>query len=395
MAKSIFAIILLFLSVTWCSAQSVTRIKGIVTDQSTKEPVGYAGINIEGTFTGTASDPAGNFEFDVPHSNTGTYLIVSAVGYQTVRIAISEIYKELFKVELIPASYEIGNVDVIAESAELKRILKEAIENIGTNYCRLPFSRKIFYKNDLIVNKQAIVSDEALLDFSDSRGYYRESVLEAFNHRNYAITGVRRNHEVKHLSDGMNHLDEMVNLDIARTKGNILDINYLSNYDLKLDRTGKFEGDSVWVINYRLRKPNFSQTGDFYVKSYQGKIYISKTNYTILKNETVVKASNYSRQGRGFINAEEKSLIPVSIGYEFSTIYRKDKSGYNLAYLKCNRNNTWKDKTSGETKNELITSVLIPMDLNTNNPTFIKGRTYFSDMAFDKAVWDGFDLKVE
>ncbi len=395
MPKTITIAIFLFLSVGFGFAQPLNKIKGTVTDQSTKEPISYAGISIEGTFTGAPSDLSGNFEFEVPPTNTGTYLIVSAVGYQTIRIAISEVFKDQFKVEMIPTSYEIGTVDVIAGSVEMQRILKNVISHIDSNYIKGAFGQKIYFKGEASINKDPKRIDEAIVEYGDSKGYQRESVLNAFQHRNYNFLGIRRNFEVKNLADGMNPIDDLLNLDIVRVKGNILDISYLSNYDLKLDRQGQFEGDSVWVINYRLRKPDLSKTGDFYATSYQGKLTVSKSNYAVLKNETLVKASDFNTLGRAFANAGVQRLIPVSIGYEFSTIYRKGKTGYNLAYLKCNRHHTWKNKTSGETKLESFVNYLVPLELNTSNPTLVKGRTYYSEMAYDKSFWEGFDLKVE
>jgi hypothetical protein len=395
MPKTITIAIILFLSVGFGSAQPLNKIKGTVTDQSTKEPISYAGISIEGTFTGAPSDLSGNFEFEVPPTNTGTYLVVSAVGYQTVRIAISEIFKELFKVEMIPTSYEIGNVDVIAGSVEMQRILKNVIAHIDSNYMQGAFNQKLYFKGNAAINKDPRRVDEAIIDYSDSRGYQRESVLDAYQHRNYNFLGIRRNFDVKNLADGMNPIDDLLNLDIVRVKGNILDISYLSNYDLKLDRQGQFEGDSVWVINYRLRKPDLSKTGDFYATSYQGKLTISKSNYAVLKNETLVKASDFNTLGRAFAVAGDRKIVPTSIGYEFSTIYRKAKTGYNLAYLKYNRYHFWKNKTTGEEKTESFVNYLVPLDLNKTDPTPLKGRTYYSEMAFDKKFWDGFELKVE
>jgi hypothetical protein len=35
------------------------------------------------------------------------------------------------------------------------------------------------------------------------------------------------------------------------------------------------------------------------------------------------------------------------------------------------------------------------LDLNITNPTSVKGRTFYSEMAYDKKFWDGFELKVE
>ena len=58
MPKTITIAIFLFLSVGFGFAQPLNKIKGTVTDQSTKEPISYAGISIEGQVPGLSDEPS-------------------------------------------------------------------------------------------------------------------------------------------------------------------------------------------------------------------------------------------------------------------------------------------------------------------------------------------------
>lgn len=392
MERKIIFTTLFFLVVVCGNSQPLSMISGTITDQTTKEPIAYANIGIEGTYTGGASDMSGNFEFKVPTGNTGTYILASAVGYQGLRISISELKDGHLILEMVPTSYDIGVIDVSAQSLVLYRTIRNAIDAIGKNYMKGPLSEKTYYKSETTVNSEAPRINEAIVEISDSKGYQRESAFQVQKHRNYKFLGSRRNYKINGLAEGMNHMDDLLGFDIIRLHGNILDESFLTGYDLSLDKVTHFEGDSAWVINYRLKEPDLSRTGDYYVVSYEGKIYIAKSNYAILKNETWVKASNVSRLGRNFANTGERNWIPVSIGYEFSSIYRKSGNGYNLTYLKCNRHNVWKDNLSGEQRSEITKSLLIPTEINITNPTLLTERTYFTDMPYDAGFWDGYSL---
>lgn len=395
MERKIIYTTIFFLMAVFGYSQPISMISGTITDQTTKEPIAYANIGIEGTYTGGASDMSGNFEFKVPAGNTGTFILASAVGYQGIRIPLSELKDGQLHLEMVPTSYDIGVIDVSAQSLVLYRTIRNAIDAIGKNYLKGPFSEKAYYKSETTVNGEPPRVNEAIVEISDSKGYQRESAFQAQKHRNYKFLGVRRNFEIKDLADGMNLMDDLLGFDIIRSQGNILDESFLTGYDLSLDKVTQFEGDSAWVINYRLKEPDLSRTGDFYVTSYEGKIYIAKSNYAILKNETWVKASDVSRLGRNFANTGERKWIPVSIGYEFSSVYRKVRNGYNLTYLKCNRHNVWKDNVSGEQRSEVTTNHLIPTEVNITGPSLLTGRTYFTDMPYDAGFWDGFSLIVD
>lgn len=96
-------------------AQRTYSIKGIVTDASNGEPVGYANVVIWNTVNGTATDSAGIFEIKgvVP----GSYrLEASFIGYKPIvtaefRVANKDIY---FPIEMETASESLQEVSVVA-----------------------------------------------------------------------------------------------------------------------------------------------------------------------------------------------------------------------------------------------------------------------------------------
>ena len=107
----IFHILLLIMLPLQLLAQGEkTRIYGKITDAGNKEPLPYASVRISRTSIGSSSDNNGNFSFFAPAMRDT--LIVSSVGYQEKRIALSAKTRLPIKVSLKPADYTLSELTV-------------------------------------------------------------------------------------------------------------------------------------------------------------------------------------------------------------------------------------------------------------------------------------------
>lgn len=94
-------------------------ITGIVLDQETREPVDFASVYFNGTFTGTTTDEKGCFELDVTKYRLRS-LSISAVGYHSY--LITEFTPgERHQVLLKRRVFEIEEVSVTSKSLARKR----------------------------------------------------------------------------------------------------------------------------------------------------------------------------------------------------------------------------------------------------------------------------------
>ncbi len=90
--KKIYIYILINLVISLTSTAHIYAqeiISGRVLDSSTKEPIEYVNIIIDGTHIGTITDENGNFVLKVSNHNNG-YLNISFIGYETKKIRISD-----------------------------------------------------------------------------------------------------------------------------------------------------------------------------------------------------------------------------------------------------------------------------------------------------------------
>ena len=89
-------------------AQNI-RVKGTVSDGSTKEPLPFVTIQLKGTTQGANSDDNGFYTMDVPSNAT---LIFSFVGYKPVEIAVNG--KSVINVAMEPEAEMLEDLIVVA-----------------------------------------------------------------------------------------------------------------------------------------------------------------------------------------------------------------------------------------------------------------------------------------
>lgn len=285
-------LLLLFVS---CSAfaQNIT-LKGKVLDAETNRPVEFANLGIMGSFSGTASDFNGDFELKISEEYKGYTVRVSAVGYRAKEVLVDDLVSgNGVLVKLLPQNYGIDQVEVMAESKRLYGILKAACNLIDDNYMQA-YQAKVYFSQ--IVDGEA--QTEMALNFFDKNGYGNRSFSNALESRGYCIGEVRRNFDQKPVFKGLIRTDDVLEFDIVKVRGNVLDVAGVDRFNLELVDEVVYNNDSAWVIGYKLDKPRFAETGDENVISYSGLIYVSMTDNAILRNELEVVSKGYHIAGR-------------------------------------------------------------------------------------------------
>ena len=249
--------------------------------------------------------------------------------------------------------------------------MKKASEQIKNNYYAEPFNYKFLFREEQYVNSKQLRTREADGTMFDEKGYHRSNAEGAYKNRHYRFTNAKRSFKPVLLTDAQNLMDDLLSFDIARVHGNILDVPFINDYDLSLEKQGELNGKKVWVISYRLSKPDLARTGDAYAAKYGGRIYINKDDYAILKNETWVSSNGKQEQGRNLMGENAKFVIT---DYKFITQYKKDAKGkYHLAHINYNRKGV--DKKKNEQLLEIGSLLIKQIQVNPQN--HFKGRVYF------------------
>nr|WP_321451019.1 carboxypeptidase-like regulatory domain-containing protein [uncultured Carboxylicivirga sp.] len=372
------AILLLFLIIGGTGfAQNVT-LKGKVLDAETNQPVEFANIGVVGSFMGTATDFNGGFELTISEEFKNYAVRISAVGYQPKELRVEDLVSVTgVDVKLVQQSYGIDQVEVKAESKRLYGIIKTASNMIPDNYSKA-YGSTVYYMQTINGKN----TTETALKYLDASGYGDRSYNDGYKNRKFEVGEVRRNFNQKPLLNGMLYADDVLEFDIVRIRGNVLDVDVVDLFELELLQENNEKNDSVWVIKYKLDKPNFASTGDEQVFYYQGVIYISSVDYAVLRNELEVTSSGYHHAGRS------SGLVGGDGNYTYKVIsnYRKAIDGkYALSKIEY----------SGSSKSNSIVMTWINYDFKTTAEVEVKGRDYYTAISSDDGFWKRFTLPKE
>lgn len=110
MGKKILFCLVGLLCLFSLEGQNEIRIKGLVTDSVSGEPLPYVSIIVKGTTTGAATDLDGRFSLTVPSAASGKMLEVSYLGYSTKQVPLKS--GQSLSIQLAPTGIALNEVVV-------------------------------------------------------------------------------------------------------------------------------------------------------------------------------------------------------------------------------------------------------------------------------------------
>lgn len=362
-----------------------TNVPGRVVDAKTGKPIAYASVSILNTPVGSVTNIKGDFDVKIPFGLSEAMLQVSSIGYETVRLNILEVIIDSAHVTIAlkPKGFITETVGISDKAGDLNatKIMRKAIARLDNNFMRSPFSMSIFYRGWRRDNSGTSYLLEAALDFFDTKGNKRSDQRALMRERNYRINQIRRGGFEDWQGRVGEYLVDMSRQDVVRSKNNILSTRRLRYYDLQIESVTEFDAKDVFVISYKCTKPSFYTTGEQYVDSYSGKMYITaRPEFAVIRNETnvgyVVQAtSSFGRQRN----------VQITRNLSFTTHYRHNGEFYFLNYARQSLDVAY---VSGSTRlaDEKVVAEQLVTSIETQNPKEFKGR--MDDISTSKAVYN-------
>lgn len=160
MGKKILFCLVGLLCLFSLKGQNEIRIKGLVTDSVSGEPLPYVSIIVKGTTTGAATDLDGRFSLTVPSSASGKMLEVSYLGYSTKQVPLKS--GQSLSIQLAPTGIALNEVVVKPGRERYRRrdnpavaFVKNVIERRNANdprnhdyYSYDRYQKMVFAMND-------------------------------------------------------------------------------------------------------------------------------------------------------------------------------------------------------------------------------------------------------
>ena len=112
-------------------AAQVTRVRGVISDKKTTEPLAFVNLMYNGTSIGTHSDINGNFDLSV-HKSIDT-LLISYLGYMPQKIKIQPNKTNDLRIQLESAETMLKVVEIKPGENPAHRIMREVVRNKEKN----------------------------------------------------------------------------------------------------------------------------------------------------------------------------------------------------------------------------------------------------------------------
>jgi hypothetical protein len=157
------ALFLLFFSTLITCAQEVITLTGTVYDDSNGIVLPFAQIGFAGTNTGTVTNGDGRFILTIPSIFEKDSLIVSYLGYSTLRLSVRELdTTQGIRIGLKPKNLQLPEFEIFALTPE--QVIRKVVENIPRNYGADPLVLTAFVRSQKYSNGALAEFTEAMIE---------------------------------------------------------------------------------------------------------------------------------------------------------------------------------------------------------------------------------------
>jgi hypothetical protein len=167
---------LILISLFYCSTQSRAQepnvIQGRIISKSTNQPIPFATIKLKSKSAGVISNVEGDFKLPFKYKSLKDTIVISCIGFVSKLVPLNQLQDSLINTIKIEESlFVLKAVEITSKrKSELSayKVVKTAIENIGKNYPRYPFSYDAYYRDYQLSKNEYINLNEAIVEIVDN-----------------------------------------------------------------------------------------------------------------------------------------------------------------------------------------------------------------------------------
>ena len=287
------------------TSQNQFSISGVIFDKKTKNPLPFASVVYIKKSLGTTSDINGNFSFTIFNAKKTDTILISHIGYKTLKLQVSEINK-INNIALLENTNSLKEIIIKTKSnLKLKKFIKETILNYNNNKKQEPHIAIAHYREKAKKNSKYIM-------FMESVGYsvYAGKTNNTSQLSNYKFFNKLSRAYVNHpkwkayKKNEKNLTKETINpsggsnLNAFRYTEiyGVLSKKNINRYKFKVDSTFFIKDDLVYVFNYKGNIDN-------------GILYV------IAKNKHIIKITSNTKK---YYSQAFQKRIPAELEISFS-----------------------------------------------------------------------------
>lgn len=316
------------------SKEEVFSIVGKITDSKNRKVIPNADVSLVKTKRSIVTNKDGAFSFTIQKKNFQDKLIISAIGYVSDTINISNLIsanKNQVNIRLKSHKFEGIILDEVVVNAGVKPLTAEDIvtkarNNIELNYYQAPYNQKFYFRTQIIKKNKITSNIEAVINTYNSNG------MKGVNTPDETLNGEIQQMRTIVEDNILNQYGKIYNFpyifdrDVILSKSNVL--YKTSSYNLKKEEVLLYNERKVYQISFVNNSPGSYSTGYGYPapKKSSGILYIDTETFAVLKYEHCVV-----REPSEIKNQKD---IMVQMLHKIIFTYKIDEGKYFINY--CN-----------------------------------------------------------
>jgi alpha-beta hydrolase superfamily lysophospholipase len=367
------------------------KIIGSVRDLKSNEPIPSVNVYFNKSKEGTSTDLSGDFELEMLSKEDS--IKVSSVGYESKAISLRQINLQPI-ILLKPKDYLLKEVLIKSKPLTPIAILKQAIKNLDKNYPQDKYGLEMYVNQEWQYNDgQPTTRCEGILQGFNQTGYSRR--VHAYFHllnKFYFKLVEQRRQNVKDSAWIMPYQMDIMYNEVIRFNNNPINSGNLKNYDLQFENILERGKDTIYVISFKCKDPNYWNTAQTYSSDYFGEVYINSKDFAITK----YKATNIADRDVLEKKGEKMKYLRSNVQEQFEVNYVKHQGVYFPSMIESDAFNY---KGNDRTPIVNFKSKTIVYSLNLKNPIPIEPPKNFKapaikNVSFNEKFWGSFSVPM-
>ncbi len=311
------------------------QYKGEVIDQSTKKPLIFATLALEGTNISTITNTEGEFLLKVPESNTASNVIVSFLGYESKTIPLADLKANKNRIALAISVTQLLEVDVNAPR-DARALVQETLAKKGDNYFDDPTLMTAFYRETIKKRRKNVSLSEAVVNiYKSPYNSQRKDAVELYKARKSTDYSKLDTVALKLQGGPFNALY----VDIMKYPEYIFADGLMDNYDFSFSRSTRINDKLIYVIN-------FNQRPGIVEPLYQGELFIDVENRTLTSAIYTLNITDKIRAAKLFVRRKpaQVDVWPTEVAYRVDYREKGGKWYYGYSNVLLEFKVDWEDK---------------------------------------------------
>lgn len=364
---------------------------GKVLDSDTKRPLVFATLTVEDSNISTISNSEGEFSLKIPNGNTGLNVVISFLGYKTIKLPIVQFENENNKVFMTESVVKLSEVN-ISMPKDAETLVRETLRKKGENYLNDPTVMTAFYRETIKKRNKNVSLSEAVVNiYKAPYSSYKRDELKLFKARKSTDYNKLDTLALKLQGGPFNTLF----VDLVKYPDYIFTDTSIDYYDFSFDSSTRVNDKLIYIVN-------FQQKAKIIDPYYKGKLYIDAENKILTSAIYSLNITNREMAAQMFVRKKPRNadVWPTEVAYRVDYREKDGKWYYGYSNVLLEFKIDWDKKLFNSVYSMSCEMAITDWEKNLNNKQLkpkerIKSSMILSDEAVgfaDPDFWGEYNI---